>query len=156
VRKGGLEAIREDMKNGRRLPDLGPLQPHPTAGCVIVGVRDFLIAFNVNLASSNLEIAKKIASSVREKGGGLIGVKALGINLASRGMVQVSMNITMPFKTPLYRVYELVKIEAKRYGVEIDSGEIIGPVPLQVLIDTLSYYLPLKDFKLQQVIDIHI
>ncbi|MBC7328890.1 glutamate formimidoyltransferase [bacterium] len=156
VRKGGIEAIKEDMRNGRRLPDLGPPQPHPTAGCVIVGVRDFLIAFNVNLASTNLEIAKKIASSVREKGGGLLGVKALGINLASRGMVQVSMNITMPFKTPLYRVYELVKIEARKYGVEIDSAEIIGPVPLQVLIDTLSYYLPLKDFKLQQVIDIHI
>jgi glutamate formiminotransferase len=156
VRRGGLEAIREDMRNGRRLPDLGPLQPHPTAGCVIVGVRDFLIAFNVNLASTNLEIAKRIASALREKGGGLTGVKALGINLASRGMVQVSMNITMPFKTPLYRVYELVKIEAKRYGVEIDSAEIIGPVPLQILIDILSYYLPLKDFKLQQIIDIHL
>lgn len=156
VRRGGLEAISEDMRKGQRLPDVGPPRPHPTAGCVIVGVRDFLVAFNVNLATSNLDIAKKIASVVREKGGGLVGVKALGINLASRGIVQVSMNITMPFKTPLYRVLELVKLEAKRFGVEVESTEIIGPVPLKVLIETLSYYLSLKDFKIDQIVDIHI
>ncbi|MGB9797745.1 MAG: glutamate formimidoyltransferase, partial [bacterium] len=156
VRRGGLEAIREDIKKGKRLPDLGPPEPHPTAGCVIIGVREFLVAFNVNLATPKLEIAKRIASAIREKGGGLLGVKALGINLASRGIVQVSMNITMPFKTPLYRVFEMVKIEAKRYGVEVESTELIGPVPLQVLLDTLSYYLLLRDFKIEQVIDIHL
>ncbi len=156
VRRGGLEAIREDIKRGQRLPDLGPPEPHPTAGCVIIGVREFLVAFNVNLATPKLEIAKRIASAIREKGGGLLGVKALGINLASRGIVQVSMNITMPFKTPLYRVFEMVKMEAKRYGVEVESTELIGPVPLQVLLDTLSYYLLLRDFKIEQVIDIHL
>lgn len=156
VRKGGLEAIAEDMKKGQRLPDIGPPKPHPTAGCVLVGVRDFLVAFNVNLATSNLDIAKQIASEVREKGGGLVGLKALGINLASRGMVQVSMNVTMPFKTPLYRVFELIKSEAKRYGVEIHSTEIIGPVPLKVILDTFSYYLQLSDFKMEQVVDIHL
>lgn len=156
VRRGGLEAIAEDMRRGRRLPDVGPPHPHPTAGCVLVGVREFLVAFNVNLATSNLDIAKKIASLIREKGGGLVGVKALGINLPSRGIVQVSMNVTMPFKTPLYRIYELVKLEAKRYGVMVQSTEIVGPVPLKVLIETLSYYLNLNDFKIEQVVDIHI
>jgi len=156
VRKGGLEAIAEAMQRGERLPDMGPLHPHPTAGCVIIGVRDFLVAFNVNLATSNLDIAKKIASIIRERGGGLGGVKALGINLASRGIVQVSMNITTPFRTPLYRVLELVKLEAQRYGVEVESTEIVGPVPLKVLVDTLSYYLSLRNFKIEQIVDIHI
>ncbi len=156
VRRGGLEAMAEDMRQGKRLPDIGPPSPHPTAGCVIVGVRDFLVAFNVNLATSNLDIARRIASLVRERGGGLVGVKALGIDLPSRGKVQVSMNITMPLKTPLYRVLELVKLEAKRYGVEVESTEIVGPVPLKVLIETLSYYLSLRDFKIEQIVDIHI
>lgn len=156
VRKGGLEAIASAMKKGERLPDIGPLQPHPTAGCVMIGVRDFLVAFNVNLATTNLDVAKKIASFVREKGGGLKGIKALGINLASRGIVQVSMNITAPFQTPLYRVLELVRLEAKRYGVEVESTEIVGPVPLKVLLDTLSYYLSLRDFNIEQIVDIHI
>ncbi|MBC7328033.1 glutamate formimidoyltransferase [bacterium] len=156
VRKGGLEAIKEDIKMGKRLPDIGPLQPHPTAGCVIVGVRDFLVAFNINLATSNLEIAKRIASSIRERGGGIVGLKALGISLVSRGIVQVSMNVTKPFQTPLYRIFELVKMEARRYGVEVESAEIIGPVPLKVIVESLCYYLSLKDFKLEQIVDIHL
>ncbi len=156
VRRGGLEAIAEDMKRGERLPDVGPVQPHPTAGCAIIGVRGHLVAFNVNLATNDIEVAKKIASSLRERNGGLVGVKALGINLASRGIVQVSMNITLPFKVPLYRVLELVKIEAKRYGVDVLSTEIVGPVPLQVLMDTLSYYLALENFKLSQILDLHL
>ena len=134
-------------------PDFGPAKIHPTAGVTAIGARMPLVAYNVNLSTDRLEIADAIARKVRHLSGGLRFCKGIGIELKDRGIVQVSMNMTDYQKTSLYRVFELIRIEAKRYGVNIVGSEVIGLVPMEALIDTAAYYLGLEDFSMDQVLE---
>ncbi|MDW7660012.1 MAG: glutamate formimidoyltransferase [Bacillota bacterium] len=152
LRKGQFEGMSEKIKDEAWKPDFGT-KIHPTAGIVAVGARMPLVAFNVNLATNDLEIAGKIAKNVRHLSGGLRYCKAIGIDLEERGIVQVSMNMTDFTKTPLYRAFELVKIEAKRFGVSVVGSEIIGLVPMDALIGTAEYYLGVEAFSYDQVLE---
>jgi glutamate formiminotransferase len=147
VRKGEFEGLGAKLEDPQWLPDFGPPQPHPSAGAVAVGARPFLIAFNVNLASSDLRIAKRIAAAVRHSSGGLRYVKALGLTLEDRGTVQVSMNLTDFRRTPILRVLDLVRVEAGRYGVAITDCEIVGKVPRDALYAAAGSALQLPDFE---------
>ncbi len=152
VRKGQFEGMAEKIKTPEWIPDYGT-EIHPTAGITAIGARMPLVAFNVNLNTSDIEIANRIAKNVRHLSGGLRYCKALGIALEERGIVQISMNMTDFTKTPLYRAFELVKIEAKRYGVSIVGSEIIGLVPMDALIATSEYYLGIEEFSYEQVLE---
>lgn len=153
IRKGQFEGMAEKMKDDKWKPDFGPETIHPTAGVTAIGARMPLVAYNINLATNNLEIASKIAKQVRHLNGGFRFVKALGIELEDRGIVQVSMNLTDYTKTSIYRVFETVKMEAARYGVNVVGSEIIGLVPMQALVDTADYYLRLENFSMNQVLE---
>lgn len=153
VRKGEFEGLEEKIMTDDWKPDYGPSRKHPTAGAVAVGARMPLVAYNVNLSTSNLEIASNIAKRVRHIGGGLRFCKAMGVELRDRGITQVSMNLTDYTKTAIYRAHELVRVEAKRYGVQIIGAEIIGLVPMQALVDTVEYYLGLEGFDIDQVLE---
>lgn len=153
IRKGQFEGMAEKMKDDMWKPDFGPDTIHPTAGATVIGSRMPLVAYNVNLSTNNLEIASKIAKQVRHLSGGFRYVKALGIELEDRGIVQVSMNLTDYTKTSIYRVFETIKMEAARYGVNIVGSEIVGLVPMQALVDTADYYLRLENFSSDQVLE---
>ncbi len=153
VRRGEYEGLAERLAQEEWRPDYGPPQPHPTGGAVAVGARRFLVAYNVNLGTSDLGVAQAIARAVRARSGGLAFVKAIGLELAERGQVQVSMNVVDPFATPLYRVFELVRVEAERYGVPVVGSEVIGLVPLAVLAEVARYYLHLEGFTDAQVLE---
>lgn len=153
VRKGQFEGLAEKLKNPMWKPDYGPDTPHPTAGASIIGARPYLIAWNVNLKSENIDIAKSIAKTIRFSNGGFPCCKALGINIANRSMVQVSMNLTDFTVTSMHTIFEKIKSEAKKYGVEIEGTEIIGMLPLQVLVDTTCHYLKLTDFDTERVLE---
>lgn len=154
VRKGQFEALKEEISHPERHPDVGPLKVHPTAGATAIGARKFLIALNVNLRSRDLEVANRIAQAVRASSGGLGHIKAMGVELKERGMVQVSMNVVDFQKNPIYRVVEMVRTEAKRWGVEIAGCEIQGLVPAWAIIDSAIYYLQLHDLDPSKVIEL--
>lgn len=147
VRRGQYEGFKEKIKDPEWVPDFGVTALHPTAGATAVGAREYLIAYNVNLDTADLEIANQIARRVREKGGGLANVKAMGVFLEDRNIAQVSMNLVNYKKTPVYRVFETVKMEARRYGVNVLGSEVIGLVPVDALIECAEYYLQIEDFK---------
>ncbi len=153
IRKGEFEGFFEKIKDPNWKPDFGPDEVHPTAGVVAVGAREYLIAYNVNLATDDLNIAKKIAKAVRHISGGFRYVKAIGLELKEKGMVQVSMNLTNYKKSPMFRVFETIKREAARYGVNVVESEIIGMVPLQAVLDTFMWYLQVNDFDISRVIE---
>lgn len=153
IRKGQFEGMAEKMKDDMWKPDFGPTTIHPTAGVTAIGARMPLVAYNINLSTNNLEIANSIAKKVRHISGGFRFVKALGIDLEDRGIVQVSMNLTDYTKTSIYRVFETVKMEAERYGVNIVGSEIVGLVPMQALVDTADHYLRLENFTMDQVLE---
>jgi glutamate formiminotransferase len=153
IRKGQFEGMAEKMKDDQWKPDFGPTTIHPTAGVTAIGARMPLVAYNINLSTNNLEIANSIAKKVRHISGGFRFVKALGIDLEDRGIVQVSMNLTDYTKTSIYRVFETVKMEAERYGVNIVGSEIVGLVPMQALVDTADHYLRLENFTMDQVLE---
>ena len=154
IRKGEFEGLREEIKtNPERAPDFGPRQLHPTAGASVVGARAPLIAFNVNLGTPDIQVAKKIAHAIRESSGGLKYVRAKGFALKDRGIVQVSMNMINYKGTPLFRAYELIKAEAERYGVPIVGSEIVGLVPLEAVVDSAGFYLKLENFKVEQILE---
>lgn len=153
IRKGEFEGMAEKIKLPEWQPDFGPAERHPTAGTVAIGARMPLVAYNINLNTPSLEIAHDIAKKIRFIGGGLRYCKAMGVELKDRGITQVSINMTDYTKTALYRAFELVRIEAKRYGVSIVGSEIIGLVPMEALIDTASYYLGLENFSMKQVLE---
>lgn len=153
IRKGEFEGMFEKIKQPEWKPDFGPQEVHPTAGVTAVGARMPLVAFNVNLGTNNIEIANKIARNVRFLNGGLRYCKAIGVELKDRGIVQVSMNMTDYTKTALYRAFELIKVEARRYGVPVIGSEIIGLVPMEALIDTAVYYLGVEDFSMDQILE---
>ena len=152
IRKGQFEGMAEKVKSEEWKPDFGT-EIHPTAGITAIGARMPLVAFNVNLNTNDLELANKIAKNVRHLSGGLRYCKALGIALEERGIVQISMNMTDFTKTPLYRAFELVRIEAQRYGVSIVGSEIVGLVPMDALIGTAEYYLGIENFSYEQVLE---
>lgn len=156
VRKGEFEGMAEKIKLAEWQPDFGPAERHPTAGTVAVGARMPLVAYNVNLGTADLNIASDIARKIRFIGGGLRYCKAMGVELKERGVVQVSINMTDYTRTALYRAFELVKIEARRYGVAVVGSEIIGLVPMEALIDTASFYLGLENFSMNQVLEARI
>ena len=156
VRRGQFEGLKEKTLLPDWQPDFGTGY-HKTAGISIVGAREFLIAFNINLSTSNVDIAKKIAKVIRQSGGGLSCVKALGIMLHNRNIAQVSINMTDYKVTPLYRVVELVRAEARRWGVTVTGTELIGLSPMKALIDAAEYYLQLEDFNYSaQVFENHL
>ena len=156
IRKGQFEGMAEKIKQPEWSPDFGPAQIHPSAGVTAIGARMPLVAYNVNLDTGNLEIADQIAKKVRHISGGLRYCKGIGIELKDRGIVQVSMNMTDYTKTALYRVFELIKIEARRFGVNVVGSEIIGLVPMEALTDSAAYYLGLEDFSMEQVLEARI
>ena len=156
VRKGEFEGMAEKIKLAEWQPDFGLAERHPTAGTVAVGARMPLVAYNVNLGTADLNIASDIARKIRFIGGGLRYCKAMGVELKERGIVQVSINMTDYTRTALYRAFELVKIEARRYGVAVVGSEIIGLVPMEALIDTASFYLGLENFSMNQVLEARI
>jgi glutamate formiminotransferase / 5-formyltetrahydrofolate cyclo-ligase len=156
VRKGEYEGLKEGITGPERKPDYGEARMHPTAGATAVGARPPLIAFNVNLGTRELPVAKEIGKAVRESSGGLVNVQGMGVDLAAEGLVQVSMNLLDYTKTPIYRAYELVRIEAERYGVPIVGSEIVGLLPLDALVGAAEYYLKLKGFKREQVLEVRL
>jgi glutamate formiminotransferase len=156
VRKGEFEGFAEKMKDPRWAPDFGPAQPHPTAGAVAVGARPPLIAYNINLGTGDLRVADAIARAIRHIGGGFRFVKAMGVALADRGQVQVSINMTDFRKTPLHRVFECVKSEAGRYGVPIVGSEIVGLAPADALLMAAGHYLRLEHFSAEQILELRL
>lgn len=152
IRKGQFEGMEEKMEDPHWKPDFGD-SLHPTAGVTAIGARPFLVAFNVILNTDNLDIAKKIGRRVRHSSGGLRYCKAMGVAMEERNLTQVSMNMTNFNKTPLYQVFELIKAEAKRYGVTVGGSEVIGMVPMKALIDTAEYALGIEDFSMDQVLE---
>jgi glutamate formiminotransferase len=153
IRRGEFEGLAAKMRDPAWAPDFGPAAPHPSAGASVVGARMPLIAYNINLATSRLDVAKKIATAVRMSSGGFRFVKAMGLALEDRGIVQVSMNLTNYEKTPIFRVFEAVTREAARYGVSVLESEIVGLVPANALTQTAEYYLQLTGFSESQVLE---
>ena len=153
IRRGEFERLSTKMSTPGWAPDFGPAQPHESAGASVIGARMPLIAYNINLNSDRLDVAKKIASAVRHSAGGLRFVKAMGVMLEDRRIAQVSMNLTNYQKTPIFRVFELVKREAERYGVSILESEIVGLVPSAALLASAEYYLQIEGFSAGQVLE---
>lgn len=154
IRRGQFEALREEIaSNPDRMPDVGDPAIHPTAGATVVGARKFLIAYNINLRTPDVDIAKKIAKAVRFSSGGYRHVKAMGVDLASRGLAQVSMNLTDFEATPVHRVFETVKREAARYGAAIAGSEIVGLIPRKAIEMTADFYLQIENFDSSLVLE---
>jgi glutamate formiminotransferase / 5-formyltetrahydrofolate cyclo-ligase len=153
VRKGQFEGFAEKMRNPLWNADFGPAQPHPSAGAVAMGARAFLIAYNINLGTRELAVADRIAKAIRHLSGGFRYVKAMGVELAERGIVQVSINMTNYKKTPLHRVFECVRSEAERHGVPIVGSEIVGLTPAEALYMAAEHYLRLERFSAEQVLE---
>lgn len=153
VRKGQYEGFFNKIKEANWAPDYGPVEVNVQGGCVAVGARQPLVAFNVNLGTDNLQVAETIAKTVRHIGGGLRFVKAMGVKLEDRNIVQVSMNLVNYEKTAVYRAFEMVKMEAKRYGVPVIGSEVIGLVPMAALISSAEYYLQIENFSMNQVLE---
>lgn len=156
IRKGEFEGMADKIRLPEWQPDFGAPRRHPTAGSVAIGARMPLVAYNINLGTDRMEVADSIARKIRFIGGGLRYCKAMGVELKDRGIVQVSINMTDFTRTALYRAFELVRIEARRYGVTVVGSEIIGLVPMEALIDTAAYYLGLEDFSMNQVLEARI
>ena len=153
IRRGEFEGLTDKMRDPQWAPDFGPSAPHASAGASVVGARMPLIAYNVNLGTSDLEVAKRIAKAIRFSSGGYRFVKAMGVMLQQRNLAQVSINMTDFTKTPLSRVFETVKAEAARYGVSVVGSEIVGLVPAEALVDAADHFLQLERFDPSQVLE---
>jgi glutamate formiminotransferase len=153
IRKGQYEALPAKMQDPAWAPDEGPAVFNPKAGALVTGVRFPLVAFNVNLRTTDVSIAERIAKAVRFINGGFRYVRAMGLSLEDKGMVQVSMNLVNYAATPIPRVLETVRAEANRYGVSVAGAELVGPVPMGALEEVLKYYLQAHDFKMEQIIE---
>ncbi|MFH1124817.1 MAG: glutamate formimidoyltransferase [Pseudomonadota bacterium] len=154
IRKGQFEALKTEITRPERHPDVGEPKVHPKAGATVIGARKFLIAFNVNLGTSDLKVAREIAKAVRSSSGGLCHVKGIGLALEERGLTQVSMNIVDYEKNALYRVVEMIRMEAKRWGVLVVETEVYGMIPAAALLDSVAYYMQLAGFERKQVIEL--
>jgi glutamate formiminotransferase len=156
IRKGQYEVLRSEITRPERRPDLGAPKLHPTAGATVIGARKFLVAFNVNLETNDVKVAKEIAKLVKDPSGGFAQVKAIGLSLEERGLVQVSMNIVDYEKSGLYRVLERIRMEAEKRGIAVVETEIYGMVPAAALLDSVSHYMQISDFDLDQVIELRL
>jgi glutamate formiminotransferase len=183
IRKGEYEGLAAKMKDPLWKPDFGPDKPHPTAGATIMGARPFLIAFNVNLGTTDVAVGRRIAKAIRGSSGGFINIQGAGFYLEDReegpvdvksydelgamvthrgsftrktGMVQISMNFLDYTKTPLFRVVETIRREAARYGVPIIQTELIGLAPADAFIDSAKWYMQVDNMKNAQIIDFQI
>ena len=154
IREGEYEKLAEMMAKPERKPDFGPAKPHPTAGATITGTRKVMAGFNVNLGTPDLKIAKKIAKALHSKKGGLANVKAMAAYIPEKKITQIGMSISDFEATPLYRVYELLKLEAERYNVPIVGSEFCGMAPLKAIIDVASYYLKIDNLTVERVLEI--
>src|SRR6202044_4289580 len=154
IRKGQFEGLLEEVpRNPARAPDIGEQRLHPTAGATVVGARKFLIAYNINLNTSDITIANRIGKNIRFSNGGLRYVKAMGVDLRGRNLAQVSINLTDFEQTPIHRVIESGKREAERYGVSIVGSEIVGLIPKRAIEMTSDFYLQLENFSPAQVLE---
>lgn len=157
IRKGQYELLKEEAKSDpARMADVGGAGLHPTAGATVVGARKFLVAFNVNLNTADVNVAKRIANAVRSSSGGFAHVKGLGVALEERGMAQVSMNLVDYEKNSLYRVLETVRMEARRWGVEVAETEVYGMIPVGAILESAAYYLQIADFDPSQVLELRL
>ena len=147
------ERFFDKIKEEGWAPDKGPQQMNEKSGCTAVGARVALIAFNVNLDTDNVDIASAIAKKIRFIGGGLRFVKAIGLKLEERNITQVSMNLVNYEKSSVYQAFEMVKMEARRYGVNVVGSEVIGTVPMKSLLDAAQYYLQIEDFDINQILE---
>jgi glutamate formiminotransferase len=153
IRRGEFEGLPQKMASPGWAPDFGPAQPHPTAGASVIGARMPLIAYNINLNTDRLDVAKKIAAAIRHSSGGLRYVKAMGVKVEDRNLAQVSMNLTNYQKTPIFRVFELVRREAARYGVSVLESEVVGLIPAAALTSAAEFYLQLERFDDGQILE---
>jgi glutamate formiminotransferase / formiminotetrahydrofolate cyclodeaminase len=154
IRRGQFEGLREEVqRNPQRAPDVGEPRLHPTAGATVVGARKFLIAYNINLNTADVEIAKRIAKTIRFSSGGMPCVKAMGVDLRARNLAQVSMNLTDFEQTPIHTVFERVKNEAERLGVGIVGSEIVGLIPRRAIEMTAEHFLKVENFSYAQVFE---
>ena len=157
VRRGEFEGLREAIgKDPARAPDFGPSRIHPTAGAVAVGARRFLVAFNANLGTSDVRVAKAIAQSIREQSGGLKHVRALGFSIEGGRRAQVSMNLVNTEATPIHRVLALVRDEAARFGAAITGCEVVGLIPEAAMLDAAERALQLEGFHRDQVLELRL
>jgi glutamate formiminotransferase len=153
IRRGEFEGLAAKMAQPGWAPDFGPAAPHPSAGASVIGARLPLIAYNINLNTDRLDVAKKIAAAIRHSSGGLRYVKAMGVKLDDRNLAQVSINLTNYQKTPIHRVFDLVTREAARHGVTVLESEIVGLVPSAALIGAAEHYLQLERFTAAQILE---
>jgi len=153
IRKGEYEGLPEKLKDPGWNPDEGPVAFNPKSGATVVGARFPLVAYNVNLRSEDVNLAKEIARKVRFKDGGFPHVRAMGVELKEKGMVQVSMNLTHYRVTNIPKVYEFIRTEAMKRGIEIEGSEIVGLVPLAVLEGVVQHYLKYPEFSTNQVVE---
>lgn len=153
VRRGEYEGLTGKMRQQEWKPDVGDPRPHPSAGAVAVGARRLLVAFNVNLRTADVRVAQAVARAVRESSGGLMNVQAKGV-VAQSGLAQVTMNLVDVSRTPLARVFELVRIEAERFGVDVAESEVVGLVPIDAVLDAARAYLRLRGFARDQILEV--
>lgn len=153
VRKGEYEGLDAKFEDPNWAPDFGDAKKHPNAGAIAIGARRPLIAYNINLDTPNIEVAANIAKIIRFSGGGYRFIKAGPVEIPERGITQVTMNLTDYTKTAMYRAFETVKMEAKRYGVNVTGSEVVGLCPMEALVDTAAYYLGLENFSLDKVLE---
>ncbi len=153
IRRGEFEGLEAKIAATGWTPDFGPPRPHPSAGASVIGARMPLIAYNINLATDRIDVAKKIAAAIRQSSGGFRYVKAAGFTLEDRGVVQVSMNLTNYQKTPIFRVFEVVKREAARHGVAVLESEVVGLIPSAALVGAAEFYLQLERFSGDQILE---
>lgn len=156
IREGEYEHLEEMIVKPERKPDFGPAKAHPTAGATVTGVRKVMVGFNVNLGTSDLKVAKKIAKALHAKKGGFSHVKAMAAAIPAQNITQIGMSISDFEKTPLYRVFETLKVECARYNVPIVGSEFCGMAPLKTLIDTAAYYLKVDNLVEDRVLEIAI
>jgi glutamate formiminotransferase len=153
VRRGGFEELRDRIHDPERAPDEGSAELHPSAGATAVGARIPLIAYNVNLKTGDLQVAKDIARRIRASSGGLPNVKALGFDLADRGLVQVSMNLTDYRVTNIWKVFNAIQEEAQQRGVEVDASEIVGTIPLAAAVSVIRDAIKERAFRMDQILE---
>jgi glutamate formiminotransferase / 5-formyltetrahydrofolate cyclo-ligase len=153
IRRGEFEGLAAKMSSPGWAPDFGPATPHASAGASVIGARMPLIAYNINLNTDRLDVARRIAAAIRHSSGGMRYVKAMGVKVEDRNLAQVSMNLTNYEKTPIFRVFELVKREAARYGVSVLESEIVGLVPSAALVASAEYFLQLERFGANQILE---
>lgn len=156
IRKGEYEELAKMIVKSDRKPDFGPRKPHKTAGATVTGARRIMAGFNVDLGTSDLKIAKQIAKALHSKKGGFTNVRAMAALIPEKNMTQIGMSISDFEKTPLYRIFELLKIECARYNVPIVRSEFCGMAPLKALIDIAAYYLKIDNLTEDRVLEITI